>query len=117
MSLGHANVSTFAVSFTSIVMATCTLQALQYMQMSSILCALQLVGAGRHVVATSHKADKLEQAFAGETAKGPGHLYFENSVDITDSAALMSKELWQGISQVVTTVGPAFGRQPDGGMG
>ncbi|KAA6425478.1 MAG: hypothetical protein FRX49_04376 [Trebouxia sp. A1-2] len=77
----------------------------------------ELVGAGRHVVATSHKADKLEQAFAGETAEGPGHLYFENCVDITDSAALMSKELWQGISQVVTTVGPAFGRQPDGGMG
>lgn len=77
----------------------------------------ELVEAGRHVVATSHKADKLEQAFAGKTAKGPGHLYFENSVDITDSAALMSKELWQGISQVVTTVGPAFGRQPDGGMG
>jgi hypothetical protein len=69
------------------------------------------------VVATSHKADKLEQAFAGKKSNGPGHLYFENGVDITDSTALMSKDLWQGISQVVTTVGPAFGRQPDGGMG
>jgi len=69
------------------------------------------------VVATSHKADKLEQLFGSKSVKGSGQLYYESSVDITDSAALMKQDLWNGISQVVTTVGPAFGRQPDGQMG
>ena len=67
------------------------------------------------MVAASHQADKLEQVFA--KSKGSSQLSFENGVDITDSVALMKEDLWNGVSQVVTTVGPAFGRQPDGGMG
>lgn len=78
---------------------------------------LQLVRAGRQVIATSHTADKLEQTLASQASQGPGQLLFENSVDITDSASLAKEELWKGVSQVVTTVGPAFGRQPDGSMG
>lgn len=77
----------------------------------------ELVRAGRQVIATSHTADKLDQTLSSQVSQGPGQLLFENNVDITDSAALAKEELWKGVSQVVTTVGPAFGRQPDGSMG
>lgn len=78
---------------------------------------MQLIRAGREVVATSHTADKLEKRLSSSSMQGSGHLHFESSIDITDSASLMQPELWEGVSQVVTTVGPAFGRQPDGSMG
>ena len=69
------------------------------------------------MVATSHTADKLGKRLDSNNMQGSGHLHIENSIDITDSATLMRPELWEGVSQVVTTVGPAFGRQPDGSMG
>ena len=78
---------------------------------------MQLVEAGRDVVATSHTPDKLEKRLDSKTMNGEGRLHLESSIDITDSSALMQAELWKGVSQVVTTVGPAFGRQPDGSMG
>ena len=83
-----------------------------------VLClCMQLIEAGRDVVATSHTPDKLEKRLDSSSMKGEGRLHLENNVDITDSSALMQAELWKGVSQVVTTVGPAFGRQPDGSMG
>ena len=78
---------------------------------------MQLIGAGREVVATSHTADKLKERLASRSMQGSGSLHLESSIDITDKAALMRPELWTGVTQVVTTVGPAFGRQPDGSMG
>ena len=80
-------------------------------------CVLQLIGSGRQVVATSHQADKLQKIFAAKNLQDSKQLFFENNVDITDASALKRQELWKGVSQVVTTVGPAFGRQPDGSMG
>ena len=78
---------------------------------------VQLVNSGRNVVASSHKTDKVEQLYQQKGLKGAGELFYENGVDITSKESLMRPELWQGVSQVVTTVGPAFGRQPDGSMG
>ena len=78
---------------------------------------MQLIEAGREVVATSHTADKLEKRLDSKSLKGEGRLHLESNVDITHGSALMQAELWKGVSQVVTTVGPAFGRQPDGSMG
>ena len=78
---------------------------------------MQLIEAGRDVVATSHTADKLEKRLNSKSMKGEGRLEFESNVNITDSSALMQAELWKGVSQVVTAVGPAFGRQSDGSMG
>lgn len=78
---------------------------------------MQLIEAGRDVVATSHTADKLEKRLDSKSMKGEGRLHFESNVNITDSSALMQAELWKGVSQVVTAVGPAFGRQSDGSMG
>ena len=78
---------------------------------------VQLVNSGRNVVASSHKTDKVEQLYQQKGLKGAGKLFYENGVDITSQDSLMRAELWQGVSQVVTTVGPAFGRQPDGSMG
>lgn len=69
------------------------------------------------MVATSHTADKLEKRLDSKSMKGEGRLHFESNVNITDSSALMQAELWKGVSQVVTAVGPAFGRQSDGSMG
>ncbi|KAL3135711.1 hypothetical protein ABBQ38_006182 [Trebouxia sp. C0009 RCD-2024] len=77
----------------------------------------QLIGAGRDVVATSHTADKLEKRLDSKSMKGEGRLHLESGVDITDRSAVMQAELWKGVSQVVTAVGPAFGRQADGSMG
>ena len=78
---------------------------------------MQLIGAGRDVVATSHTPDKLEKRLDSKSMKGEGRLHLASNVDITDSSALMRADLWKGVSQVVTTVGPAFGRQSDGSMG
>ena len=64
-------------------------------------------------MATSHKADGLEPLYEQKSLPGAGQLFFENGVDITNKSDLLRKELWQGVSQAVTTVGPAFGRQPD----
>lgn len=69
------------------------------------------------MVATSHQSDKLQKVFAAKNLQKSKQLFLENNVDITDSSALLKDELWQGVSQVVTTVGPAFGRQSDGSMG
>lgn len=68
-------------------------------------------------MASSHQTDKLEQLYQQKGLQGPGQLYYENGVDITSKEDLQNKDLWQGVSQVVTTVGPAFGRQSDGSMG
>ena len=78
---------------------------------------VQLIHSGRQVVATSHQADKLQKIFAAKNLQDSKQLFFENNVDITDASALKRQDLWKGVSQVVTTVGPAFGRQPDGSMG
>ena len=83
-----------------------------------VLClCMQLIEAGRDVVATSHTPDKLEKRLDSNNMQGGGRLHLESNLDITDSSALMQAELWKGVSQVVTAVGPAFGRQSDGSMG
>lgn len=78
---------------------------------------MQLVKTGRSVVASSHQTDKVEQLYQQKGLQGSGKVYYENGVDITNKEDLMNDDLWKGVSQVVTTVGPAFGRQPDGSMG
>ena len=85
--------------------------------LADMCLSAQLIGAGREVVATSHTADKLEQRLDSNSMKGEGRLHFESGVDITDRSAVMQADLWKGVSQVVTAVGPAFGRQADGSMG
>lgn len=86
------------------------------------MAALQLVDAGRDVVLAARSEEKaagvLEELGLGG-APGAGaaaQVFVRGGVDVTDSATL-SAELLRGVSQVVSAVGPIFGRTAEGQMG
>eukprot|EP00951_Prasinocladus_malaysianus_P036343 scaffold382063_cov25-Prasinocladus_malaysianus.AAC.1 len=47
---------------------------------------------------------------------GGGVLHLAPGVDLSDAETL-APDLFKGVSQVVSAVGPRFGRQEDGSMG
>ena len=47
---------------------------------------------------------------------GPLQVFVRDGVDISNSATL-GPELLKGVSQIVSTVGPVFGRTAEGQMG
>lgn len=86
----------------------------------------QLLQSGRNVVAAVRDANRLEEALATGLQAGPvdeptmeqwkTHLVVRSGVDITNADTLTSG-LFQGVSQVVNTLGPVFGQLPEGGFG
>jgi hypothetical protein len=83
---------------------------------------MQLLSAGRTVVAGARSLDKAREIFAsvglleGRQPSGSGILFIEGGVDLTAPSTL-SPELFAGVSQVVSVVGAVFGRTAEGAMG
>ncbi|EFJ53199.1 hypothetical protein VOLCADRAFT_102805 [Volvox carteri f. nagariensis] len=88
----------------------------------------KLLAMGRTVVAGCRSLDKARDVLLG-TGEGrmglsagfqeggrPGILFLEQ-VDITNPESLRRSELWEGVQQVVLTVGTVFGPLPEGGFG
>jgi len=81
-----------------------------------------LLRSGRDVVAAVRDASKLDAALAelqGEVAlteTEKERLFVRAGVDVTDPATL-SPDLFAGVQQVVTALGPIFGKLPEGGFG
>mmetsp|Transcript_26186 Transcript_26186/g.83691 ORF Transcript_26186/g.83691 Transcript_26186/m.83691 type:complete len:633 (+) Transcript_26186:205-2103(+) len=79
---------------------------------------------GRWVVAACRDASKARGVLVEEMGlpegadadASRGGLKIAGGVDVSDETTL-SEELFLGVSQVVTTLGPIFGRTPEGGMG
>ncbi|GLC44733.1 hypothetical protein PLESTB_000970600 [Pleodorina starrii] len=88
----------------------------------------KLLAAGRTVVAGCRSVDKARDVLlgSGEGRMGlqegfqeggrPGILFLEQ-VDITSPDSLKRSGLWEGVQQVVLTVGTVFGPLPEGGFG
>lgn len=68
------------------------------------LC-LQLLAAGRNVVAAARSAEKAEVFGELEPDSAPGKLFIRTGIDVTDAATL-SDELLEGVTQIVSAVGP-----------
>lgn len=68
------------------------------------LC-MQLLAAGRDVVAAARSADKAEVFAELEPDNAPGKLFIKTGVDVTDASSL-SDELLEGVTQIVSAVGP-----------
>jgi len=77
---------------------------------------VQLLGAGRNVVAAVRSQDKAEVFEEMGLDGATGTLFVKAGVDITDAATL-SDGLLEGVTQIVSAVGPVFGRTPEGQMG
>lgn len=87
---------------------------------------MQLLAKGRTVIAAARDAEKAKTVFkelglkegaqkGAGGAKG-GILIFQGIVDVT-SPATLTAELFEGVTQVISAVGPVFGRTADGKMG
>eukprot|EP00959_Pyramimonas_sp_CCMP1952_P154842 3239348-Pyramimonas_sp.AAC.1 len=86
----------------------------------------RLLHSGRNVVAVVRDTKRMEEALATGLLDGPvpepvlekwrARLTIKDGVDITNADTLTS-DLFQGVTQVVNTLGPVFGRLPDGSFG
>lgn len=85
---------------------------------------LQLIESGRDVVLAARSEEKAADVLAmlepsgSEVTEGElrPEVFVQTGVDITDSSTL-PVELLLGVAQVVSVVGPIFGRSPEGQMG
>jgi hypothetical protein len=66
---------------------------------------MQLLLAGRNVVAAARSADKAEVFAELEPDSLPGTLFIRTGIDITNPSTL-SDELLEGVTQIVSAVGP-----------
>ena len=66
---------------------------------------MQLLAAGRNVVAAARSAGKAEVFAELEPYSTPGKLFIKTGVDATDAATL-GDELLEGVTQIVSAVGP-----------
>uniref|UniRef100_A0A383VGD9 NAD(P)-binding domain-containing protein n=1 Tax=Tetradesmus obliquus TaxID=3088 RepID=A0A383VGD9_TETOB len=88
----------------------------------------RLVRSGRTVIAAVRSADKAAEVFeaaglkegyqqpSGNGSGSGGILITAAGVDVTNPATL-SAELFEGVTQVVSALGPVAGRLPDGSFG
>ncbi|GIL92972.1 hypothetical protein Vretimale_15467 [Volvox reticuliferus] len=90
----------------------------------------KLLAAGRTVVAGSRTLDKARDVLLGsgegrmglregfqDIDRSSGGILFLEQVDITNPESLTRPGLWEGVQQVVLTVGTVFGPLPEGGFG
>jgi NAD(P)-dependent dehydrogenase (short-subunit alcohol dehydrogenase family) len=66
---------------------------------------MQLLAAGRNVVAAARSAEKAELFAELEPDSAPGKLFIRTGVDVTDASTL-GDELLEGVTQIVSAVGP-----------
>eukprot|EP00878_Enallax_costatus_P001050 GHUV01001185.1.p1 GENE.GHUV01001185.1~~GHUV01001185.1.p1 ORF type:complete len:643 (+),score=165.16 GHUV01001185.1:143-2071(+) len=82
----------------------------------------KLVRSGRTVVAAVRSTDKASEVFEscglkeGNSSSSGGILITAGGVDVTNPETLTA-ELFQGVTQVVSALGPVAGRLPDGSFG
>jgi hypothetical protein len=85
--------------------------------------SLQLLKAGRTVVAAVRDEYRAAEAFAplkispGRQDTGSGILFLETGIDVTNDSTLATPDLFKGVTQVICTLGPVFGRTAEGTMG
>ncbi|GIL67255.1 hypothetical protein Vafri_20690 [Volvox africanus] len=91
----------------------------------------KLLAAGRTVVAGCRSLDKaqdvllgsgegrmgLKEGFQDEGRSPDRGILFLEQVDVTNPESLERPGLWEGVQQVVLTVGTVFGPLPEGGFG
>ena len=77
---------------------------------------LQLIESGRNAVAAARSADRASAVFGELGLADSPRLYVRSGVDVTDASSL-PVDLLTGVSQVVSALGPVFGRGADGQMG
>eukprot|EP00775_Hariotina_reticulata_P006495 gene6495-6723_t len=85
----------------------------------------KLVRSGRTVIAAARSAEKasevfstagLKEGYQQEEQPSSGILFVNSNVDVTDPSTLTA-ELFKGVTQVVSALGPVAGRLPDGTFG
>lgn len=83
----------------------------------------KLILSGRTVVAAVRSTEKARTVYQeigvkeGVQEDASGILFIDEGVDVTNPETLDRPELWKGVTQVVSLLGPVFGPQPGGGMG
>ena len=83
---------------------------------------MQLLKAGRTVVAAVRDETRAQEAFAplgissGRQQSTSGILFLQTGIDVTDESTLES-DLFKGVTQIICTLGPVFGRTAEGTMG
>jgi len=89
----------------------------------ALLASSSSSSSNRTVVAAVRSAERAREAFAGlgldvDRAVADGSLSIVGGIDVTQPSTLSpNPELWKGVSQVAVSLGPVFGRLPEGGMG
>jgi len=85
---------------------------------------LQLLKAGRTVVAAVRDEIRAAKAFASlgispgrQQSSSEGILFLQTGIDVTDDSTLATPDLFKGVTQVICTLGPVFGRTAEGTMG
>ena len=76
----------------------------------------QLVESGHCVVAAARSNDRAADVFSDLGIAGCPALFVRGGVDVTDASSLPS-DLLRGVTQVVSALGPVFGRTAEGDMG
>ena len=77
---------------------------------------LQLIESGRNVVAAARSADRAAAVFGELGLADSPRLFVRGDVDVTEASSLPA-DLLTGVTQVVSALGPVFGRGSDGNMG
>ena len=82
----------------------------------SVYRGLQLVEAGRNVVAAARSTDRAADVFSDLGIASSPNLFVRGGVDVTDASSLPG-DLLSGVTQIVSALGPVFGRTAEGQMG
>ncbi len=80
------------------------------------LRVLQLIDSGRDVVAAARSADRAASVFSELGLTDSPRLFVRGDVDVTEASSLPA-DLLTGVTQIVSALGPVFGRGSDGNMG
>ena len=78
--------------------------------------ASQLIESGRSVVAAARSTDRAADVFSDLGIAGSPHLFVRSNVDVTDASSLPD-DILSGVTQIVSALGPVFGRTAKGQMG
>jgi uncharacterized protein YbjT (DUF2867 family) len=79
-------------------------------------CCSQLVKSGRNVVAATRSTDRAADVFSDLGIASSPHLFVRGGVDVTAASSLPG-DLLSGVTQIVSALGPVFGRTAQGQMG
>ncbi|KAL4536080.1 hypothetical protein Ndes2437B_g05513 [Nannochloris sp. 'desiccata'] len=84
----------------------------------------ELLKAGRTVVAAVRDENRAAEAFAPlgispgrQQSPSEGVLFLQTGIDVTDDSTLATPDLFKGVTQIICTLGPVFGRTAEGTIG